>query len=92
MDELLGRAYRAYFMTAAREQYNADMPSERSSGMEDVDGKDYVVLRNVRGVLAVYRVRYKGDAEMLKRLRRWPADLGTTGNGRCADDWRYATR
>jgi hypothetical protein len=43
-----------------------------ASGHEEVDDKDYVVLRNGKGVLAVYRVRHDG---MLKRLRRWPAEL-----------------
>jgi hypothetical protein len=35
-------------------------------------GKRYVVLRNTKGVLAVYRVRNDG---ILKGLRRWPAAL-----------------
>jgi hypothetical protein len=35
-------------------------------------GKTYVVLSNVRGTLAVYRVRTSGQ---LKRLRRWPAEV-----------------
>ena len=91
MDELLGRAFRAYFMTAAREQYSADMASEWQSGERDVDDKSYVVLRNSAGILAVYRVRYIGSNPMLKRLKRWPADLGTTRDGRCIDDWRYAS-
>jgi hypothetical protein len=74
MNELLGRAYRAYFMTAARSGYDCAQPANDRSGEEEVGGKNYVVLRNVRGVLAVYRVRNDG---MLKRLRRWPAELGT---------------
>ena len=32
----------------------------------------YVVLRNVNGILSVYRVRNDGK---LKGLRRWPAAL-----------------
>jgi hypothetical protein len=36
------------------------------------DGRHYVVLRNVRGTLAVYRVR---NDQMLKRLKRWPDAL-----------------
>lgn len=39
----------------------------------EVAGRQYIVLDNVRGVLAVYRVRNDGR---LKRLKRWPAELG----------------
>jgi hypothetical protein len=35
----------------------------------DHKGKDYVVLRNIRGVVKVYRVRSDGA---LKGLRRYP--------------------
>jgi hypothetical protein len=42
----------------------------------EYDGKLYVLLTNVRGTLAVYRVRNDG---MLKRLRRPPRNL--------APDW-----
>lgn len=38
----------------------------------DYEGKKYVVLSNIRGVLAVYRVRNDG---MLKGLKRWPVAL-----------------
>jgi hypothetical protein len=69
MDELMGRAMRAYFMAAAREGYRAEQPSAAGSGEEEIDGKQYVVLRNARGTIAVYRVRNDG---MLKRLKRWP--------------------
>jgi len=65
---------------------------EQTPRRREAGDKDYVVLRNGAGILAVYRVRYIGDGdEMLKRLRRWPADLGTTHDGRCTDEWRYAT-
>lgn len=40
--------------------------------VRELAGKQYVVLRNAGGVLAVYRVRNDG---MLKRLKRWPAEL-----------------
>jgi len=33
------------------------------------EGRSYVVLANVRGTLAVYRVRTDG---VLKGLKRWP--------------------
>jgi hypothetical protein len=41
-----------------------------------VAGLSYVVLRNARGLLAVYRVRNDG---MLKGLKRWPAEIDGQG-------------
>jgi hypothetical protein len=48
-------------------------PSNDSNVMF-VGDKLYVVLRNVNGILAVYRVRTDG---VLKKLVRWPAQLET---------------
>jgi hypothetical protein len=64
------RTFAAYF------RYNRigtmiDQPAN-SSREVDYRGRQYVVLHNVRGILAVYRVRTSGA---LKRLRRWPAAL-----------------
>jgi hypothetical protein len=84
MDQVLARAFSAYFKTANREGYSADQPSEGGSGLQDVGDKSYIVLRNGGGILAVYRVRHDG---MLKRLRRWPADLGTTAAGESRGEW-----
>lgn len=61
------RALAAYFRTADE---IVDQPSD--ADLIEYDGKDYVVLRNRQGVLAVYRVRTSGA---LKRLKRWPAEL-----------------
>ncbi len=73
MDELTARAYRAYFMTAKREgAYSPDQPAASDSGPVSHNNKDYVVLRNINGILAVYRVRYDG---ILRRMRRWPKAL-----------------
>jgi hypothetical protein len=65
-DDLTRRALGAYF------RYATDRPDQPSSasGVVEHDGRRYVVLHNVTGVLAVFRVRRDG---MLKRLRRWPA-------------------
>jgi hypothetical protein len=71
--QLLSRAIAAHYQACAREGVAADQPAADSSGVEDLDGKQYVVLRNSRGVLRVYRVRkYDG---VLKGLRRWPKEL-----------------
>lgn len=56
------RAFAAYFRSGG-----IDQPA-KSSGVVEHNGKAYVVLENVNGILAVYRVRNDG---MLKRLRRW---------------------
>jgi hypothetical protein len=66
-DEMLRRAMAAWFRTGG-----SDQPGRDASTIEEAGGKDYVVLRNVNGVMAVYRIR--NDC-MLKRLRRWPEEI-----------------
>lgn len=70
-DEVMRKAFAAYFRGG-----NTDQPGAAASGVELVGGLRYAVLRNVRGVLAVYRVRNDG---MLKGLKRWPAELDGAG-------------
>lgn len=60
------RAFAAWFRSGGTDQPGA------GSGVVDHEDKHYVVLRNVNGVLAVYRIRTSGQ---LKRLRRWPAEV-----------------
>lgn len=48
----------------------AQQPAANSSGPATAGGFDYIVLRNISGVLAVYRVMT--HSRTLKRLRRWP--------------------
>jgi hypothetical protein len=72
MEEVEARAYAAWFQHCKRHGYLPDQPSQAMSGLEEYAGKEYVVLRNVRGVMAVYRVRNDG---MLKMLKRWPASI-----------------
>jgi hypothetical protein len=72
MDDLLSRAYRAYFTS---EGDRADQPREVISGQEEDGDKSYVVLRNSLRTLAVYRIRN----DRLRRLRRWPAMLDWEG-------------
>lgn len=73
MDEqdLLRRAFAAHFRGAAGELGQPLQPS-KDSDVRTVEGKTYVVLRNVGGILKVYRVRNDG---MLKGLKRWPSEL-----------------
>ena len=68
MDALTGRAYAAYF----RGNGNPQQPADTRSGVERHKGLSYVVLRNVKGILAVYRVRNDG---MLRRMKRWPSAI-----------------
>jgi hypothetical protein len=65
----VSRAFAAYFREAT---WSPPQPSN-SSGVVEHKGKQYVVLENVNGVLAVYRIRNNG---YLKQLKRWPAALG----------------
>ena len=70
--DLERRALAAYFRAARTNGVTAiDQPSG-GAGVVEHDGKLYVVLSNVRGTLAVYRVRGSGA---LKRLRRWPPEV-----------------
>lgn len=68
-DDLTHRALAAYFRSPPE---GLMQPAMALSGETKHGGLRYVVLRNTRGVLAVYRVRNDG---MLKRLKRWPNDL-----------------
>jgi hypothetical protein len=42
------------------------MPSIIWSSVEGYEGRDYVVLRNINGVLGVYRIRSNGSLGRLK--------------------------
>lgn len=55
--KILGRAFKAY---AKKTRDLAVQPSVLDSSFEVRHGKEYAVLRNVNGVLAVYRY-YKGS-------------------------------
>jgi hypothetical protein len=71
MDDLGRRALAAYFRTASQDNLVVDQPINDPALVEHA-GKTYVVLFNVRGPLAVYRVRNDG---LLKRLKRWPREV-----------------
>jgi hypothetical protein len=71
-EQLTQRAFAAYYRSAAREGVPSPDQPANDSGVEEHADKAYVVLRNVNGILAVYRVRTSG---ILKELRRWPKEL-----------------
>lgn len=66
-DDLMRRALAAWFRSGG-----TDQPDSKASAVERHGGLQYAVLRNVRGVLAVYRVRNDGK---LKRLVRLPPEV-----------------
>ena len=71
--DLTQRALRAYFRRGGA---YVDQPSSQSGVETANNGRPYVVLRGGRdasGICAVYRVQTDMG---LKRLKRWPADLG----------------
>lgn len=72
MDEILRRAFAAYFRRAAADGGQLMQPAEGSSSVETIGDLTYAVLRNNDQTLAVYRVRNDGQ---LKGLKRWPAAL-----------------
>jgi hypothetical protein len=71
---LITRAMAAYYRSAHREGFadnQITIPGDSSYVTEHL-GREYVVLCNVNGTLAVYRVRTDG---ILKALKRWPAEI-----------------
>lgn len=63
--DLTERAISSYLRKPSSQQPAADLSGPATAG-----GLDYIVLRNLGGVLAVYRVLPISKA--LKRLKRWP--------------------
>jgi hypothetical protein len=70
--DLTRRAIAAYFRTARADGATAVPQPAGGGDVVEHEGKLYVVLANVSGTLAVYRVRTSGQ---LKRLRRWPPEV-----------------
>lgn len=65
LDYLTSQAIEAYTRKPDTQQPAADLSGPAAAG-----GLDYIVLRNLGGVLAVYRVL--PISKTLKRLKRWP--------------------
>lgn len=64
--DLVKRAMKAWFRAGGE-----DLPSNLSDEVSH-NGLRYVVLANVNGTLAVYRIT---NNEKLRRLKRWPKAL-----------------
>jgi hypothetical protein len=71
INQYANRAMGAYYKAAEKAGEHASHPRAPELWTSEA-GRYYVVLRNVNGVLAVYRVK---NDEKLKRLKRWPSDL-----------------
>ncbi len=70
--ELERRALAAWYRTAASDGVVAIDAPAGGAGVAEHDGRLYVVLQNVRGTLAVYRVQNDG---VLRRMKRWPPEV-----------------
>jgi len=64
MNDMVKRAMAAWFRSGG-----TDQPGTSDSDVREHAGKEYVVLGNVNGILAVYRIKNDG---FLKHLKRWP--------------------
>lgn len=72
---LESRALSAYFRTSSRIVNQNGGGSVNQPGdiqTLTIEGLDYIVLTNVRGILAVYRVRTVNGEQVLKGMKRWP--------------------
>lgn len=56
-------------------QEGAMQPNRDMSGPARAKYLQYIVLRNVSEVLAVYRILLKKQRPVLKRLKRWPREI-----------------
>lgn len=74
MSDLELRALAAYF----RASKSADGAVIQPSPPVTVEhkGLKYIVLSNINGLLAVYRVRIVNGQAVLKGMKRWPKELG----------------
>jgi hypothetical protein len=73
MSDELSRAIAAHARATAREGAVYQQPSASASGTEEIGGRRYVVLRNINGILRVYRVRPSDG--VLRAMKRWPKEL-----------------
>lgn len=73
------RALAAYYRSASRQLSNlwgsGSIMEPGAVETVEVDGLSYIRLSNVRGILAVYRIRTVNGEPVLKGLKRWPEAL-----------------
>jgi hypothetical protein len=69
--KLIQRAWSAY---QTSDGADAEQPVERCSGEYVIGGLHYIALRSERRLVAVYR--YRRSIRKLRRMKRWPLELG----------------
>ncbi|MGO8693470.1 MAG: hypothetical protein ACLQMF_07310 [Rectinemataceae bacterium] len=67
MDDWTRRAIAAWYKGGGTEE-----PSIPASGVQEIAGLQYVILKNESSILAIYRI---GNNNLLRRLRRPPKEL-----------------
>lgn len=67
---LCNRALAAYYRSVGAAALQPSEPEVREH-----KGLRYVVLENVNGTLAVYRIRIVNGEPVLKGLKRWPKEV-----------------
>lgn len=72
MTEIIDRAINAYSARQRKLGAIPTQPSRSDSGVREHAGREYAVLENTHGILAVYRMLNSGR---LKYLKRWPSAL-----------------
>jgi hypothetical protein len=65
-EALVKKAIKAYLRSGSPDQPGKD------SGIREVDGERYVVVRNTKGLMAVYLVM---GSFSVQRIREWPEAL-----------------
>ena len=72
-NDLRRRALAAYYRAETREPGIVPQQPAGNGDVVEHEGRRYVVLNHVEGILAVYRVRNDGQ---LRKMRRPPKELG----------------
>lgn len=75
--ELETRAIKAYLVAAKKQSDGMGQPLQPKTPPDviTIDDKQYIVLSNINGILAVYRVRTVNGASVLKSLKRYPKEI-----------------
>jgi hypothetical protein len=69
-EPLINRAMSAWWRAGHRESGVAPPIPANDSYLCELDGRQYVVLHNINGVLAVYRVHNNGQLRLMRRPPR----------------------
>ncbi len=84
-EELVTRAIRAYFTRMRREGIHSPAQPANTSGLRTYGGREFVVLENINGPQAVYKVKDNGRIEYVE-YSDWPVGLSMTPPGRPVEE------